>query len=483
MTIMVFHEKMFFQSRVRCGAEFHYFFDLFLFKIIVPGFIRPLLNMVFDGNATRNKSGTANEGAIVETALDWFCRSQRQSRRKRRLSGSSCNGVGNDNGISDDLDADIPTDPSIAAWNFLQFGKSGIAPIDEAWKRSCDGTKGRGQRPPGSPLLLPPVTILEGPKDVGKTWMVLTLAARFVVATRASRFKDFNNNDEGKGICVTTTDEMRSEDTGSGGSNANVDDDENGNRSKKSDQPIVVLADSTYDFTISQLVTVVRMTLSRERKRQHLRETNMRNIQPPDGSDNDKQYNADRQCQNTKINERTIEEELDCQERERISFKQDMEDCLSRIHVIQVDNGSIGWVPMLEALTYQLDDNRRRRDRYASVVNSGRSWHMEASTKGPPTLLLWDGFLSDVAFSPNVVTSGIIGDSIGNYNTVQATFESPGTQELLRQISRLLQKHPDTLWLVLTTRTVSVTSTATAQLLLQMDTNLPQQNTAGLDCE
>ena len=179
-----------------------------------------MLNMVFDGNVTRNKSETANEGTIVETALDWFCRSQRQNRRKRRLSGSSCNGVGNDNGISDDLDADIPTDPSIAAWNFLQFGKSGIAPIDEAWKRSCDVTKGRGQRRPGSPLLLPPVTILEGPKDVGKTWMVLTLAARFVVATRASRFKDFNNNDEGKGICVTTTDEMRSEDTGSGGSNA-----------------------------------------------------------------------------------------------------------------------------------------------------------------------------------------------------------------------------------------------------------------------
>ena len=449
--------------------------------------------MVLDGDATLNSNGAINDGMISETALDWFHRSQPQSRssgskKRRRRNGSAASSSwndydddGDDDESSDHSDVNTATDPSTAAWRFLRFGKSGIAPIDAAWKRSSDGTttsaskthrRERSQRGrPSPPSFIPPVTVLEGPKDVGKTWMVLTLAARFVVATRASRFKDFDNTgDEGKRKSIEAMNKIQKEDPNSGSDNDEGDSSISSSSTNNDDRPKVLLLDSTYDFSVSQLVNVVRLTLARERQRQRVRRSNQieRERQPRaqqqqqqqgvtenEGIDKSGECRGDKQQHHHQHDqERNIEEELERQEQERISLEQDVEDCLSRIHIIQVDNGSTGWVPMLEALKYQLSEDRRRRN--TTTINNAC----------PPTLLLWDGFLSDMVLSSNATmtptTSAVLGDSLGSFSNVQALFDSPGAQELLRQLSRLLQNEPDALWLVLTTRTVSgATSVAT----------------------
>eukprot|EP00980_Cylindrotheca_fusiformis_P008237 scaffold1736_cov127-Cylindrotheca_fusiformis.AAC.51 len=130
-----------------------------------------------------------------ETALQWFHRSQ----RKRAA-------------------AEIPTDPSSAAWAFLR-GTSGIAPVDAAWRSLSAHTN-------------LPVVALEG--SIGKTWTLLSLAARFVVATRKSRF--------------TSQEEDESETP-----SLNVQ-----------NQPYVILLDSKFDSTLPKLVYIVRSTLLRE---------------------------------------------------------------------------------------------------------------------------------------------------------------------------------------------------------------------------
>jgi hypothetical protein len=139
--------------------------------------------------------------AKIETALDWFQRSQR-----RRAA------------------AEKPTDPSSAAWAFVRSGTSGIAPVDAAWKT------------PSTNSNLPIVTI---ERNVGKPWTLISLAARFVVATRPSRFTtststSSNNMEEEEDATCTT------------------------------DLPQVVLLDSNYDMTIPKIAHVVRSTLLRQ---------------------------------------------------------------------------------------------------------------------------------------------------------------------------------------------------------------------------
>jgi hypothetical protein len=197
----------------------------------------------------------------IETALDWFERCQRQRES-----------------------AQTPHDPSSAAWTFIRSGTSGVAPVDAAWKNAANNSTTTG----GSL----PVVSLDGP--VGKTWTLLSLAARFVVATRPSRFE-------------TTTSTDSSNDTTS------------------SSLPQVVILDSAYDITASKVAYVVRSTLLR---------------QPG-------------------IQEASIPQDLEC--------------CLSRIHIATVDDLA-GWVPVLESIKYALQQQQAQQH---------------------PTLVLWDGYLSE----------------------------------------------------------------------------------------
>ena len=415
---------------------------------------------------------------ITETALDWFDRCQRSSKRKRRRrNGSTAGSSWHDDETSETSGIHGAADPTTAAWRLLRFGKSGIAPIDAAWKRSRDGRlePGRNQ---ARPMFLPPVTVLEGPKDVGKTWMLLTLAARFVVATRASRFKNYWHSDDGEERGTNATNKRRKL-YPNRNSNKDETDEDGSSNGRKEDQPKVLLLDSTYDFSLPQLTNLVRLTLLRERQkdRQHIRgiQQRGRGCQPGGqrqsvGNNEGSQritggFREDKHNSCQQQQERSIEDELESQEREKTSLEQDMEDCLSRIHIIQCDNGPTGWVSILEALTYQLSEDRHLRNECNNDSNNIFSRGIETSAAGPPTLLLWDGFLSDMSPSTNVMmaqtTSVVLGESIGNYSSSQVLFDNPSTQELLIQLSRLLQKEPDALWLVLTTRTVSTPGSVT----------------------
>lgn len=366
---------------------------------------------------------------ISETALEWFDRCQKHgnsgSRKRRRREDSSCLNRNEE----ESTEPSGASDPSTAAWRFLRFGKSGIAPIDEAWKRS--GVSRRSN--PSRDQFLPPVTILEGPKDVGKTWMLLTLAARFAVATRASRFRDISASG------IDTDDASSRKENNKDGS-----------------RPKVLLLDSTYDFSVPQLVNVVHSTLVRERQKEMQlarRRNNQKGPQSHKISDHEEGSRANNHNDYRREPQQTVEDELERQEEEKISLEEDIEDCLSRIHIIQVDNGPTGWVSMLEAISYQLSNDVENDKSYSSGS--------ETSPIGSPTLLLWDGFLSDMSLPTNAImaqkASVVISESY-SYNNSQILFESPSTQEVLMQLSRLMQKHSNSLWLVLTTRTVPVAS-------------------------
>lgn len=86
----------------------------------------------------------------VESALDWFDRSRQQT----------CENA-------------LPKTPGDAAWRFVR-GKTGLPFIDLVLE-SCSRKS-------------PPVIELVGPSGTGKTWTMLTLAARFLSATRPSLF-------------------------------------------------------------------------------------------------------------------------------------------------------------------------------------------------------------------------------------------------------------------------------------------------------
>lgn len=219
----------------------------------------------------------------VETALDWFRRSSKKRRRHRH----SKSGPNNDDVDDDDesLNATITT-ATDAAWTFLRYGRSGIAPIDAAWKRCRNDERQRQRhRPkdryqplhePQNCLPPPPVVVLEGPRDVGKTWMLLTLAARYVVETRASKFDNVVGNKD----AVDTDD--------TDGTENNHEESDNNNKSES--RPKVLLLDSSYDFSISQLVYVVQQRLRLVHQQQH-QET----ISANDNVDNHDGHNGEQQ--------------------------------------------------------------------------------------------------------------------------------------------------------------------------------------------
>jgi hypothetical protein len=370
-------------------------------------------------------------------------------------------------------------DPISAALLLLWTGKSGIAPVDAAWKHCTaksvvaamrrshyqyddndddddeDGYPPHRRLPPPPP----PVVILEGPHNVGKTWMVLSLAVRFVVATRASLFNGGMMCDGGNHKNNVTAGVY-----GSRGGNLHRPEQAEEEITKETlpsqHQPIVLLLDSNYDFTISQLTHVLRSMLLR----QPMYRTNNGGSGTNDGKQPDNE---------------PLQKQEQKHPRRELLLERDIEDCLGRIHVAQVDDGPTGWVPLLEAIRHELGHRRRlHQDRqepppqqaeksdhemmslplsHHTAVWTAESCHIPASgptntgisstqvnknsdkrklvDKTAPTLVLWDGFLSDIP--PGDETS---------------------SREILQQVSRLLSDGSDSLWWVATTTTTAGTT-------------------------
>ena len=247
----------------------------------------------------------------TETALDWFQRSSRHVSKK-------------------------PKDPSSAALHFVR-GNSGIAPIDAAWKNTSGGN-----------------ILLTG--TVGKTWTLISLAARFVVATRPTLFAKNTNNEDNDDNDNNNNNNNNNNDEHHKESSTNPYPNTNTNTTEDLLLPQVIILDSTFDMTHSKISQVVRSTLLRQ--------------SPP-------------------------KEE----EEEESIFQEELEDCLERIHIATVDD-MLGWVPVLECLRPE-----------------------------SPTLVLWDGFLSE-------------------------TNSTCDQMEVIRQVSRLLlqQNHDRMMATVLATR-------------------------------
>lgn len=182
---------------------------------------------VFVGGPTGGTSVTPGAPPVHEIALDsaswtetaheWLHRSNR--RRAERGSGGS---------------GAPPRDPSEAAWRFFRpewgtpsgggsvcVGGTGVAFVDAALRLSYSDWDDRL-----------PVLDLRGDASSGKTWTLLTLAARFAAATRPSLFLK-------SGATAATSNPA----------------------SRVDALPQVIVLDSTYDVTTSRLAYVVRSTL------------------------------------------------------------------------------------------------------------------------------------------------------------------------------------------------------------------------------
>jgi hypothetical protein len=220
-------------------------------------------------------TGSTTTAALpkVETAWDWL---QRVKKEK----------------------AAPPNDPHGAAWAFCR-GATGIAFVDAALKQNE----------------IPTIDI-RGSSSAGKTLTVISLAARFVVDTRAAAFDRHPQQQQRR---HTSEDEMMMQ-------------------GEDSTAPHVFLLDSQQDISMARLLYAVRTTLLRR---------------------------------HTTSGE--------------VSFEDDLKDCLRRIHLVTSSDGFLGWVPVLEALRHKL-----------------------RSFDTTPTLILWNGFLTEPEASNEVSRTLII---------------------------------------------------------------------------
>lgn len=229
----------------------------------------------------------------TESAFDWWQRSKRHR---------------NENGP-----VAAPKDPGTAAWAFgrpTAVRGTGIAFVDAALRRQAVATPAAAAATSipshlnchSSSL---PVLDIRGDSFTGKTWTLVSLAARFVVATRPAQFPGLVQDED---ILL----------------------------------PQVIFLDSTYDVTVPKLSYAVRSMLLRK----------LSSTTPVEDDSSD--------CR------------LESTQDPSQVFESDMKDCLSRIHLATADDLA-GWVPVLETIRQQL--------------SQAASEH--------PTVLLWDGFLSE----------------------------------------------------------------------------------------
>ena len=218
--------------------------------------------------------------SFTETAFDWYQRSRRKAAWQ-----------------------EIPRDASTAAWAFCRNPNTGISFLDAALRRRSrhHHQQHRQQQQRTADAYLPVVIHLTGDNGSGKTWTLLSLAARFVAATLSSKFEQNNNFFNDNGMMIS----KEEEEEGNGDDNDEVD--------SEMKPPCVIVLDSALDITMSKLTHVVRSTVLRQ-----------------------------------------VEEETASTTTTHTSWQRNVTDCLRRIHIAQITNPATDAVPLLEALRHEL---------------------------------------------------------------------------------------------------------------------------------
>ncbi|KAL3923093.1 MAG: hypothetical protein SGILL_001851, partial [Bacillariaceae sp.] len=271
--------------------------------------------------------------------------------------------------FSDDKPDDaLSTDPIENAQRLLWGASSGIAPVDAAWRLAVSNMAQHFLREypyleeayddddeKYSPPPPPPTVLLEGSNNTGKTWMLLSLAARFVVATRPSLLL----SEERSTLETAATAAASTANDGTGDETAQPPQHE-----PPMVFPEVIFMDSDYDFSISKLTHIIRSTLMRESSRRQQRERKEKAAKTTAALKSGGATAAHKENQSnttgtaitapTNTTEDPILAAGQAAERQRLQLEKDVDDCLSRIHVVQVDDGTTGWVPVLEVLRHEL---------------------------------------------------------------------------------------------------------------------------------
>jgi hypothetical protein len=257
---------------------------------------------------------------FVETALEWFDRCELLRRQERQIPDEP------------------PASPKAAAWAFFRgstsiHGGTGNPFVDEALQRQLQWKQ--------LPLL--EIKDRRGSSRTGKTHSLVSLAAKFVVSTRASLFPHAAASNAPRMLAQAV---------------------------HKPQLPQVIMLDSQLDITFLRLAHAVSSQLMLHPALPS---------EDPGASTNDN----DNAMATTTINHQLIETE------------RDMEDCLSRIHIARVDDDR-EWIPILEALRHELGKPNDHNGNISWDILVGGDEEREDDF---PTLLLWDGFLGNTGLN------------------------------------------------------------------------------------
>lgn len=348
-------------------------------------------------NENTERCTTSYAAVLTETGWEWYQRS-RQRRQRRK---------------------EPPENPSAAAWAFVR-GSTGITFLDAALRSSSRTTLSAPMSKTahtttaqstfvlhptgtGEDHAVLPVIDVRGISGVGKTWTIITIIARYVTATRPSRFLRGHDS-----TATTTTTTSTTTTSDSPVITATTTRDEPKNRDESSPTqpyfqqeldsqyspllqpqlPQVIVLDSQLDITPSKLAYAIRACLLRERH-QHYHQHDQQQQQQQ------QQQRRGHRPQNYSDNYHDNEERL----------AQELQDCLRRIHVATTPTD---WPALLEHLRSQLQPSSAATAvgvpgggttattrTNATIMNNILGEYGATDTPHHPTLVVWDGFLSE----------------------------------------------------------------------------------------
>jgi hypothetical protein len=281
-----------------------------------------LIQLTPPPNSTVTCTKTSSEEPspyFVETALEWFERCELLRRQERQIPDEP------------------PASPTAAAWAFFRgstsiHGGTGNPFVDEALQRQLQWKQ----------LPLIEIKDRQGSSRTGKTHTLVSLAAKFVVSTRASLFSHIPANNNAPRMSAQSI--------------------------RKQQLPQVIILDSELDITFLRLAHAVSSQLM---------------LHPAAPAEDPATTTTDNDNDMTTA---TINQEL-------IETERDMEDCLSRIHIARVDDDR-EWIPILEALRHELV-KPKEHDLNGNISKDALVGDDEEREDNFPTLLLWDGFLGN----------------------------------------------------------------------------------------